>query len=426
MSREERARTASDVAIVGGGIVGLAIGEELARRGASVTVVDPRPGGEASWAAGGMLGLEYEFADDSPLSRFAAESMRLWPAFSARFADTPWADSVRPAPAGTLVPAASEAELSRLRSRFSKPRGRIEWLDAKSAREKEPMLGAIAGAAWLRDDVSANVRAVLLALLSKLRGRVVRERATRIVVEAGGARGVETERGRVDARTVVLAGGAWSSRIPVGPEPVTLLEVFPVRGQMIGFEAKLSHVVRWETGYAVPRGNRVVVGATVEPEAGFEKRVTPEGIALLARSARAVLPSLGAHTHAWAGLRPATSDEMPVLGSVADGLFVAVGHYRNGILLAPATAIALADLVEGKRSSVDVDAFGSRSWIRVNGEKRRIAPGTTVRALLAQMSLERQGIAVARNEEVVRRSEWDTTKLQNEDRVEIIHAVGGG
>jgi thiamine biosynthesis protein ThiS len=207
---------------------------------------------------------------------------------------------------------------------------------------------------------------------------------------------------------------------------------------MLGFSTQqpdaLRHVVRWDEGYAVPRsGGRIVVGSTVEPDSGFAKGNTPDAIERLTAAFRSALPGIAAERkHAWSGLRPASADELPILGFAAEGLLYACGHYRNGILLTPVTAQAIADLAEGKRPALALDAFSpsrpalAAASIVVNGSARSIAPGTTVAALLSELALKRQGVAVAINEEVVRRGEWDSTVLKRSDRVEIIHAVGGG
>lgn len=430
-----------DTIVVGGGVIGLAIAEELARRGGRVQVFERRrPGGEASWAAGGMLAAEHEFDRASPFQELAFRSRAMWTEYAARLlAD--YATDVRLRTEGALVPAFDEPALERLHARLDgRPfAGRVEWLGAGGVREMEPALApSVSGAAWLRDDLACENRALLFALLRAARARGVAihpDVPVSIRAETGRVRGVIAGEQRIDAELVVNAAGAWASAIAELPGHPPLR---PVRGQMLGFHSStpdaLRHVVHWDGGYAVPRSmGRIVVGSTLEPEAGFAKGVTPQAVERLTAELGAALPGLSVERrHAWSGLRPASEDGLPLLGGLpgVEGYLLATGHYRNGILLAPVTAVAIADLAEGKR--VPLEAFApsrpalAASSIVVNGASRALRPGTTVRGLLSELLLERAGVAVAVNEEVVRRGDWDRTVLARNDRVEIIHAVGGG
>ena len=440
------ASTASpDVIVVGGGAIGLSVAEELARRGKKVAVFERRrPGGEASWAAGGMLAAEYEFEAAGPFQQLAFASRAIWREYAARLAKD-YATDVRLRDEGTLSVARTDAELAALHARLDGRSfgGRVEWLDAAALRQKEPALASdVQGAAWLRDDLVCENRALLFALLRaarKLGVTIHSESPARLIVESGRVRGVVSNGQRVEAPLVINAAGAWASVAAKDlPRHPTL---FPVRGQMLGFHVEpagaLRHVVRWDGGYAIPRsGARIVVGSTMEPEAGFTKGVTDGARERLTNSFRATLPSLAVEArHAWSGLRPASEDGLPILGSLpgVEGYLLATGHYRNGILLTPVTAQVIADLAEGKRPAIALDAFSparaslaDATSIVVNGAARVLRPGTTVRGLLSELSLERPGVAVAVNEEVIRRGDWDRTVLTRNDRVEIIHAVGGG
>lgn len=434
-----------DVIVVGGGVIGLSIAEELARRDKRVTVFERRrPGGEASWAAGGMLAAEYEFDREGPLQRLAFHSRSAWNDYAARL-ERDYATSVRLRSEGALAIARTDAELAALHARLDGRSfgGRVEWLSPSAVREKEPALApGVRGAAWLRDDHVCENRALLFALLRAARklGVEIRSDApAKLLVENGRARGVIANGGRVEAPLVVNAAGAWASiaakDVPGHPS------LFPVRGQMLGLHAEpadaLRHVVRWDGGYAIPRsGARIVAGSTTEPEAGFTKGVTDAARERITAELRATLPGLAAEIrHAWSGLRPASEDGLPILGALpgVEGYLLACGHYRNGILLTPVTASAIADLAEGKRPAVALDAFSparaslaNATSVVVNGAARVLKAGTTVRGLLSELSLERPGVAVAVNEEVIRRGDWDRTVLTRNDRVEIIHAVGGG
>ena len=446
-------RAATDVIVVGGGVIGLAIAERLARDGKRVAVFDRRrPGGEASWAAGGMIAAEYEFESVGPAQMLAFDSRKRWPDFAQRLlAD--YGTDVRLRREGTLVPAADPAALTRLHARLDgRPfGGRVEWLDAAAAREKEPALApGIAGAAWLREDLVCENRALLFALLRaarKLGIAIHPEAPASIWIENGTVRGVIAGGSgeRFEAGVTINAAGAWASSLGFAPDPMPASHplVSPVRGQMLGYlgaKDALRHVVRWEGGYAIPRGDgRIVVGSTVEPDSGFTKGLTTEGVARMTSGLAATLPGLAAERrHAWSGLRPASADGLPLLGALpgVDRYLLAAGHFRNGILLTPITADHIAELVDGRgRPAMWYSAFApgreqvSRaavSTLVVNGAPRRWSPGLTVRGLLAELALERPGVAVAVNQEVVRRGDWEKTVLEKDDHVEIIHAVGGG
>lgn len=458
MSASDRMTTGiADAAIVGGGIIGLTIAEELARRGRRVVVLDRRgPGGEASWAAGGMLAADYEFEHASPLADLALASRAMWPALLGRLPLPEGGGRGEGAAPGTLIPATTSAALASLERRFEWHRSAkrsVETLTATRATAIEPALpSGIAGAIHLPDDTAVDNRAVLHGLIKSLRARgdavrFVQAEAMLIIDDDDGrAAGVIAGGGEViGTRYVVDAAGVWAGLLKnVGGSrralPSALPPISPVLGQMLQFTSPradaLRAIVRWENGYAIPRGDgRIVVGATVEPQPGFSKAVTRAGVEMLTAGFRAALPSLAdvPCTHAWAGLRPATADELPVVGAhpIIPGLLLACGHYRNGILLAPATAVAIADLVEGKAPSIPIDAFSATrnslsGGITVNGKPRALPSPATVGALLDALSQRRNGVAVALNEEVVRRGDWDTTALRASDRVEIIHAVGGG
>ena len=426
--------------VVGAGIVGLACAEEVSRRGHSVRVLERRsPGGEASWAAGGMLAADYESDGPGPFADFAAASRALWPELAERlvagFHDVGFRRE------GTLAIARDEAQLARLKARLAWLDGanrKVEWLSDAEARKREPALGAIAGAAFLPDDGVVHNRAVLLAQMAILRARNVEITAhadATLWIESGTLRGVIVAGEKIAGTQVINAAGAWAGEIAEGLPRFT-----PVRGQMVQFprpDGSLARPVRWEDGYAIPRGAQIVVGSTVELDSGFDKRTTPEAIAALGAGFHTTLPALaaGSPTHAWAGLRPRSADGLPVIGPSKPfpNLLYAAGLYRNGILLAAATARAIGDLADGRAPTFPIAAFDpGRESLRtagaivLNGAARVIAPLTTVGSLLAELALKKQGVAVAVNEEVVRRGDWDSTRLNDHDRVEIIHAVGGG
>jgi glycine oxidase len=222
------------------------------------------------------------------------------------------------------------------------------------------------GALHLPDDHQIDNVALLAAVEASVRslpGIEVRIRTSvlGLAVENGRTVGVRTAEGTLPAGAVVLAAGAWSSAVAGLPARV---EIRPVKGQMAALRSAVTpfrRVVGGRSVYCVPRDDgRIIVGATVE-EAGFDKRVDPRAIQRLLAAAVEIVPALAAAPlHAsWAGLRPGTADDLPVLGPDPEvgGLLWATGHYRNGILLAPVTAHAIAALLRGEPSPVELGPF---------------------------------------------------------------------
>jgi glycine oxidase len=343
------------VTVVGAGIIGCAIAYELASRGADVRLVDPRGTGQgASRASAGMLAPRIE-GHSPALLRLGLASLDLYDTFVARVA----ADSQRRVEyrrCGTLQVALTEDEARHLSAeRDALAEGAIDhlWLDAAAVRRLEPSLadGVLAG--LLIPDHGYVGVATFIAALSEAAGRFGASlSSTQVRGVSSGSRGVEivTSDATLESDIVVLAAGSWSGGIPVGSAPTT--PVHPVRGQLLQlyFEhPPLSHVVWGASGYMVPwQDGHLLVGATVE-DVGFDEGVTIEGVQRLLECAQTLLPAAPSARcdGARAGLRPATPDELPIIGasSTMPGVYYATGHYRNGILLAPLTALMIADLI---------------------------------------------------------------------------------
>ena len=372
-----------DVIVIGGGLVGCLVTRALAHEGRSVTLFEKGAelGRRASTAAAGMLSPQMEWAEDmlpdSPAMLdlcFAAREP--WPAFVARLeAETGIALHYRED--GTLVVALTDGEAADLEERAAVQRRRglrAEWLDADTAREREPGLSPAArGALFLPDDHQVDPLPLMAGAAASIAGRPEVEVVTGTAVsaiESTGSRvtGVATAGARAArgstvrrAEVVVLAAGAWSAGIEGLPRP---LAVRPVKGQMAALRPAripIRHVVGGRGAYCVPRDDgRVVVGATVE-DAGFDETVDPAAVDALVAVASAAVPALRAAPveSRWSGLRPGTADELPILGWDPDlaGLLYATGHYRNGILLAPLTAELVAAEVRGSPLSLDLDPF---------------------------------------------------------------------
>ncbi|HTX59370.1 MAG TPA: FAD-dependent oxidoreductase, partial [Verrucomicrobiae bacterium] len=239
-----------------------------------------------------------------------------------------------------------------------------EVLDRAQALARIPALdAAVVGGVLVHGEGHVDNRRLGRALLAACQARgVIVVQASDVAVECDGRRalGVRSDRGFAPAGAVVNACGAWAGRLAGVPEGCNP-PVVPVKGQMLALAVPegLVRQVAWVPGaYLVPRDDgRLLIGATVE-SAGFDTRVTAGGLHALLDAALRAAPSLRefAVTEEWAGLRPGSPDGLPFIGrSALDGLFVAAGHYRNGILLAPETARLIADAIE--RGAPDVEAF---------------------------------------------------------------------
>jgi glycine oxidase len=363
-----------DVIVVGAGIIGCSVAHELARRSLRVMVLDRQePGKEASWAAAGMLTPAAESSEAQPLVPFANASMALYPQFIEQIEGTSGM------PAGYRRDGALEvffgegAEehlrewLARLRSAGFKP----QTLSAAELRAMEPALAADAAAgAVLPDEGSVDNRLLTKAVAkaAEREGVVfhVDEEVVRVLCSGGRATAVETRRQRFAARHVVVAAGCFTAQIE-GMERYA--PTIPARGQMAALRPSsmpVRHVVRGPS-YLVPRGDgRLLVGATVE-HTGFEKVTTAAGIGRLLSDAVRMVPSLSTApiVETWCGLRPDTPDHLPILGpSDVEGLWFATGHYRNGILLAPATAQALGEWIAEGKTTLPVEAFSAMRFAR--------------------------------------------------------------
>lgn len=351
--------------VVGAGVIGMGIAWRLAQAGAAVSVYDRgRAGHGASWAAAGMLAAAAETEPgEEALLGLTLESRRLWPDF-ARELETASGLPVEYRGEGTLVVALSRDDAENLRHtfEFQKSLGLdLDWLSPAEARRREPHLKpGIAAAVWSPGDHQVENRCLGKALAAACRSAGValhEECAVREVVIAGGrARGVETARGREAADIVVLAAGAWSREIG-GIPPAQLPPVRPIKGQMLALQMDpqaplLRHVVWHPNGYLVPRNDgRLVVGGTVE-ERGFDASLTAGGLLALLDGAWRVVPAVEELPVAetWVGFRPGSRDDAPMLGPGSiDGLVIATGHHRNGILLTPVSAaIVSAYILTGR------------------------------------------------------------------------------
>lgn len=352
----------SDVVIVGAGVIGLSCALRCADAGSSVTLVDPDPGGGASWAAAGMLApvTELHYGEDDLLALNLASSRR-WPGWAAALADR--GVDVGYVRCGSLMVARDAddaAELHRLLQTHRDLGLQAEWLRGREARAAEPALapgtrGAIAVAGDHQVDNRALVSGLLELVGAHPRISVLRRRVLGVDSVAGRASGVTLEDGsRAQAGCVVMATGVGLGDI--AGLPPSLPQIRPVKGQLVHLRSTVGPLaaanLRGLEVYIVNRPDgRIVVGATVE-EKGYDTQVTAGGVLQLLRAAWELLPGVEecVLVETTAGLRPGSPDNAPLLGrsSAMDGLILATGHYRNGVLLSPVTADIVAGLVTGQ------------------------------------------------------------------------------
>jgi glycine oxidase len=349
-----------DVIIIGGGIIGLSLSIELRRRGATVLVVERgEPGREASYAAGGML-VDCPSETPAALRPLATASARMYPEF-ARELQAESSRNVDLRDHGTIV-FPSTAHVSPLE--LAAAAAAAAALPAPLA-ELEPALADFNGPAAYLQERSVDPRALTSAALQTAKRRGVDissgDEVTAVDVSTGRVSGVTTTKTSLHAPKVVNCAGAWSGQIAPHRFPTR-----PVKGQMLCLLTSphnlLKHVIRAPEVYLIPRGDgRILVGATVE-EAGFDKRTDVTTIQHLHRAAVDLVPELrnAKILEDWAGLRPGTPDALPILGATTTpGYYVATGHFRDGILLAPITAQVMAEVITGAECKYDLAPFSA-------------------------------------------------------------------
>jgi glycine oxidase len=360
-----------DVVVIGGGVIGLSIAWRAALRGLTVTVLDPAPGSGASHHAAGMLApvTEVHYGEEDLLRLNLAAAQR-YPSFVAELEETA-GTPVGYRSCGTLAVAFDADDKAALDDlhRYQTSLGLgSQPMNAGECRQLEPFLAtSVRGGLLIDGDHQVDSRRLVAALLAAcLRAGVDlrHEQARRIVVRRDRVTGVDD----ICADQTVLAAGCWSGRVSGLPAPV-MPPVRPVKGQILRLRDDVAHpvvsrnvraFVRGRPIYLVPRDDgEVVLGATSE-EQGFDTRLTVEGCGDLLADARVLLPRLAELVLAEAsvGLRPGSPDNAPMIGAGGlPGLVVATGHYRNGILLAPVTADALAGLLAGEALPAGFDRF---------------------------------------------------------------------
>jgi glycine oxidase len=349
-----------DFLVVGGGISGMLVARELSTAGSVLVVEQGEIGREASWAGGGILSPLYPWRYSDAVTRLARLSQE---GFARLAMDMEEDSGVSPewTRSGLLVLELGDSEVAeQWAARFEV---RLEVLGAEGLHACEPRLaGGIGEGIWMPEVAQVRNPRLVRALRGSLlaRGVELREhtRVTGMQIRDGRIEGVRTDSGAISAGVVVVAGGAWSGQAWSGLEKV--LEVGPVRGQMVLFKTEpglISRIVLRGNRYLIPRRDgRVLVGSTLE-SVGFDKSVSDQARQELVAVAKELAPVLGRYPveHHWAGLRPSSPGGVPYIGpsSETEGLFVNAGHFRNGVVLGPASAGLLADLVLGRTPRLD-------------------------------------------------------------------------
>jgi glycine oxidase len=352
-----------NITVAGAGVVGCAIAHELASRGAQVLVLDARgPGGGASRASAGIL-APYIEGHDRRLLSLCVRSLRLWDDFTRRVtaaAEQP----VEYERHGTLQVARNADEAARLNElALSLRQSDVahELISAKDAARFEPAITPETVAALHIPEhgyVSADELTGLLAAAASSHGATFDVEPV-VSVHGGGVPRVQTARRVIESDAVIIAAGSWSASLDAAHAAPHAVR--PIRGQLLQLrltQRPAERVIWGSDCYLVPRRDgTVLAGATVE-DVGFDERATVAGVGYLVERAVRLMPALrdAVFEGVRVGLRPMTSDELPVVGasSTMPGVFYATGHFRNGVLLAPLTARLVADLVLGQKVDEDL------------------------------------------------------------------------
>lgn len=368
-----------DAVVAGGGLIGASIALELAEAGLKVGLYDARdPGREASWASAGMISPAPENPGMIPFMPISLASVALYPEFIRKVEELSGKDvDYRKSGAfDVMLEGDIEREMSTIIALQHGVGLRAEAISAERAREMEPALNEDIQAAIFRaDEGSLDVRVFTDAILEAARRKGVeifaRNGVKALKKESARCRGLILEHGEVEAKWTIIAAGSFSTRIE-GAEPYA--PVFPAKGQMVGLRyegVEIRHILWLGHKYLVPRTNgRIIAGSTIE-RSGFDHAVTVGGIESILREAIKMVPELenARIEETWAGLRPDSPDHLPIIGPTdVEGLLIATGHYRSGVLLTPITARLIRDWVTRQQVSVDWERVSPMRFLEAKGK----------------------------------------------------------
>ena len=373
------------ILIIGGGVIGLGIGWQLAKTGAAVTIYERGEAGRASsWAAAGMLAPLAEAHSEEPeLLKLGCISLATYPQWVGELeADARMSIGYRIE--GTLIVGLETDDTDQLRHLYDAQRHLrldVDWLTGREARDIESALSPrVTAAIHCANDYQVDNRRMVTALQRAYQayGGVLRENSAieRVVIKNGITTGVQTQDGFQNADIVILSAGCWSAQIKGIPDAI-LPPVRPVKGQMLALQMEegitINSVIRTVRArypmsvYLVPRADgRLIVGATSE-EMGFDTRLTAGGVFELLRGAWEAVPGIYELPilETWTGLRPGSRDNAPILGKTPiENLIYATGHYRNGILLTPVTGYEIANLILTGETSETIAPFQLDRFLR--------------------------------------------------------------
>jgi len=365
-------RRSADAVVVGGGVIGLAVAYSLAREKLAVTLVERgRVGREASWAAAGYLSFQGSSNRPGPRLELTRTSARMYEEWISGLGElTPaetgfWRS-------GLLELYVEDAEVREARERAAWQRTAgyaVEWLDETSVRKRQPALAPelpVRGALLFPEVAQVRPPRLLKALEEAVRrlGVDIREYSAAAGLARSGDRvaGVGLASGEsVSAPIVVNAAGSWASQL--APE-MAVMPIRPIKGTIVLLEVATQpsrEILGSAAGSLYPRAdNTLLLGATME-DVGYDRRVKLEAVRTLVQQALELMPGLrdANLVTAWTGLRPYSHDNVPYLGAVPDleGAFVAAGHYRSGILLAPITGLLLKEVILGQASTLPMEPY---------------------------------------------------------------------
>ncbi|WCN37135.1 glycine oxidase ThiO [Aneurinibacillus uraniidurans] len=359
-----------DAVIIGGGVIGTAIAYYAAKRGQKVVVLEKDClAAHASRAAGGMLGAQVEFPEPGPLVELSLYSRAMFRELAAELQQAAGVD-IGLNESGMLRTAWTEEEKQTLLTQAIWQRAaglQADWMETADVQALEPAVSSeIKGALWLPDDtqVSApHLSRAFAAAAARLGASLVERCAvTNFRMNGSHIEAVQTSKGEFSGEQYIIAGGAWSGELTKLLDAP--LPVFPLKGEafsVLAVPQPIARTVYSHGCYIVPKeGNRLLVGASVK-DCGFDDRLSIGGLHQLMAKAVRILPDIAAYPleQTWASLRPQTADGLPYLGRLASvsNVIVASGHFRNGILLSPATGKIVSGLLAGEAPGLDLSAF---------------------------------------------------------------------